>query len=769
MKYIILLIIFNFISNIIIPNEITQFVRQNFLDKDYINRTILEKNWDCIENFINNPKYLLSAFSNSGKFLGDFGFEEECLYNNSNSNNKNNTFKYYLLNFSLNFKSFVNTTQFKQLYFKNISNYFVGLCNLEICENFTRDLFNDENFKKFLINEAGILDKIYILESDDLKKNNNIFFYTFNTILLGYIIFMSLIQILEPLKKEKKIQIIKNILKNEEYLRDSEIEFIDENSENINTDKNKNLYTKKQCEKKLIKYYCFFNFDLIYNIKNLFNIINDVFIEKGLEKLTFIRFIMQYLVIYYFNIISLKYFPPKDQFQKNFYNGFFFVFFNKNCSFALIGYIILDASLMSYKLMSYIRRHYVYQGNTELDFLNILKFSYYLIPKFFTFVLIYLIFYIFGSYLNNFDFGTLFNFYHNFILENTLDNLNWFEKYIFPYKDFKSPFKNDNTVYSFLFVNIIINEFFSYIIVLILIYFSFKMKSNLYDKILLYSNLLLFFLIPFLLFFTIDIESLRFNMNLLYGQYYCFKCLIFFFPFYYLGTIVGIGYFFEKDNHSNITLEFTLTDEEGCNIPTMINYQFIKKFCVKNNLLKKILFYFTAITIVFIINIPFYIKSKIIFNNDDVDIDFDIENFKLKKDNFLDLLLYFYFIYEKTIYGFLFMALISLFLFYPKDDILYKIMLLHIFIPFQRLSHVFLCFSEVIVFSCYCIFRFQYSLTLTNFILISLGIFTINIIASLIFVILFEIPIRRFTQLFTRNIVDWDDYFKKEITNYDEK
>ena len=200
----------------------------------------------------------------------------------------------------------------------------------------------------------------------------------------------------------------------------------------------------------------------------------------------------------------------------------------------------------------------------------------------------------------------------------------------------------------------------------------------------------------------------------------------------------------------------------------MINYKFIKFFHFKLGWVNKMFFYFTAIFIFIIINIPFYIKSRQIFNNDDVDIDFTIENFKLKKNSNLDLYLYFSFVYEKTIYGFLFVALISSFLFYPNNDILNKIMLLRIFIPFQRISFVFLCFAEVITFSCYCIFKFQYTLNLTNFILISFGIFTINIFVSLLIVILIEIPIRRFVQQFNRNIIDWDDYFKKEITNYDE-
>ena len=241
------------------------------------------------------------------------------------------------------------------------------------------------------------------------------------------------------MNKEKKIYLIKNILKNEEYLRESEIE--EENNENINNDKIKNLYTKKQCEKKLRNYYFLFNFDLIYNTKNLFHIINDVFIEKGLEQLTFIRFIMQYLVIYYFNIVSLKYFPPKDQFQKNFYNVFIFVVLNKNCSNALIGYIILDSALMSFKLMSYIRRHYVYQGNTELNFFTLLKFSIYLIPKFITYIFIYFFFYRWGKYLYDSSFGTLFNYYHQMILKNAINNRYWFD-FLIPFNDFILSLKN---------------------------------------------------------------------------------------------------------------------------------------------------------------------------------------------------------------------------------------------------------------------------------------------------------------------------------------
>ena len=721
---------------------------------------ILKNNLKCIEYIIKNDSYYLSkTFTYSGKYLGDFGNEDECL--------RNEEYEYILLYFKLKISTFVNTTQFKQLYFKNRSNYFVGICNLKICENLTYEIFHDKNFTDFLENESGILHgKINYITSDDYKPSYPVLFWIFYTIIVIYILVILSISFCKGLNKEKKIYLIKNILKNEEYLRESEIE--EENNENINNDKIKNLYTKKQCEKKLRNYYFLFNFDLIYNTKNLFHIINDVFIEKGLEQLTFIRFIMQYLVIYYFNIVSLKYFPPKDQFQKNFYNGFIFVILNKNCSNALIGYIILDSALMSFKLMSYIRRHYVYKGNTELKFLTILRFSFYIIPKFITYVIIYLLFYRFGYILNNFKFGTMFNFYHKRILNDVFDKMNWFE-YILSYNDFISPLKNDyNHVNSFLFANIFLNEFFSYFIILILVYFSFKKKSNFFDKITLYSNLLIFFFLPFLLFFLTDFENFHFDIYLLYGQHICYKSLLFFFPFYYLGTIVGIGYFFEKDKKSNITLEFTLEDEEGSNIPTMINYKFIKFFHFKLGWVNKMFFYFTAIFIFIIINIPFYWKSTLIFNNDDVDIDFTIENFKLKKNSILDIILYFNFFYEKTIYGILFMALISLFLFYPNNDILNKIMLLRIFIPFQRISFVFLCFAEVITFSCYCIFKFQYTLNLTNFILISFGIFAINIFVSLLFVILIEIPIRRFVQQFNRNIIDWDDYFKKEITNYDE-
>ena len=756
MKYIILLIIFNFILGIIIPNEITSFIYDNFLE--YINLTIYKNNLECLKYFLNDSNSFSKVFSFSGKYLGDFGNEDECLYNKD-------YYYYSILYFDLDIPKFVNTTQFKQLYFKNITNYFIGLCNLKICSNLTQ-LFDDENFKYFLGNESGIVNgKINTATSDDYKTSYSILFWLFSILFSIYIIFILTISFCycECFKKEKKIYLIKNILKNEEYLRESDIE--EENNENINNDKIKNLYTKKQYEKKLRNYYLLFNFNLIYNIKNLFHIINDVFIEKGLEQLTFIRFIMQYLVIYYFNIVTLKYFPPKDQFQKNFYNGFIFVMLNKNCSYALIGYIILDSALMSYKLMSYIRRHYVYQGNTELNFRIICQFSIYLIPKFFTYIFIYFFFY--ADILSNINFGTLFNFYHQNILKNAFDNVNW-KELIFPYKDFISPLKNEQKVTLFLFVNIIVNEFLSYCIILILIYFSFKKKSNFFDKITLYSNLLLCILLPSLLFFVSDLENYSFNIRLLYGQNFCYKCLLFFFPFYYLGTIVGIGYFFEKDKNSNITLEFTLEDEEGSNIPTMINYKFIKLFYFKSEFAKKFFFYLIAISIIFFINIPFYIKSRQIFNNDDVDIDFTIENFKLKKNSNLDLYLYFSFVYEKTIYGFLFVALISSFLFYPNNDILNKIMLLRIFIPFQRLSHVFLCLAEVITFSCYCIFKFQYTLNLTNFILISFGIFTINIFVSLLIVILIEIPVRRFTQYFNRNIVDWDDYFKKEITNYDE-
>jgi hypothetical protein len=149
MKYIILLIIFDFILGIIIPNEITIYIFNNFLDKEYINFTKLFSNFECIESFLNNSNSLSKTFSYSGKYLGDFGNEEECLYNNKE-------YEYFLLYFDVDITKFVNTTQFKQLYFKNITNYFIGICNLKKCEKLMNELFTDKNFKDFLENESGI-------------------------------------------------------------------------------------------------------------------------------------------------------------------------------------------------------------------------------------------------------------------------------------------------------------------------------------------------------------------------------------------------------------------------------------------------------------------------------------------------------------------------------------------------------------------------------------------------------------------------------------
>ena len=108
-------------------------------------------------------------------------------------------------------------------------------------------------------------------------------------------------------------------------------------------------------------------------VQKLFTVSNDLYNNKGLESLAFIRCIVAFFIIYYYTFYALIYFPPKDQFNPNFFTSIWF-FFIRLSGMSFIGYIILDGTVMSFKLMCKIRNYFIYEVHSEISIILFLKF-----------------------------------------------------------------------------------------------------------------------------------------------------------------------------------------------------------------------------------------------------------------------------------------------------------------------------------------------------------------------------------------------------------
>ena len=100
----------------------------------------------------------------------------------------------------------------------------------------------------------------------------------------------------------------------------------------------------------------FFNFfDYTYNLKYLSYFKTKYYPDEGIAILSFFRFItMIFLTLNHCMYISYM-MPGADYLNENFYTSPFF-FLVKLPVFASTAWIILEASLTSYKLMSFIKK-----------------------------------------------------------------------------------------------------------------------------------------------------------------------------------------------------------------------------------------------------------------------------------------------------------------------------------------------------------------------------------------------------------------------------
>ncbi len=465
----------------------------------------------------------------------------------------------------------------------NISNFTITNCN-EISKGIDKDKswFNLVNiiyiiigikiiFGLFrIIKITGGYERYYLDNLEEQKKKNNI----------SLILIDSKIE--DDDLREKEVDENKELIKNE-----SKEKKTNKSSSNLTSDKNNNeikdiyfdyiygasakneynLYNpfydnqdNYPLKIKILKY-----IDIFDNLKTLTTLANKYYNSCNIKKINFLKCIVMFMAVVHKVMLSQMQLPSRNFLVYNFYKSFFFCFI-KLCAFSPIFWIVLDATTVGFKLMSYIKKKIGNNINNNLSFVSFLKFLLLLIPKI---VIFYLCFYF--LYINSDNLTiSLINLDHigpfihyNSIRNNTFTLRNTISKnytndiyeanytspkyaYLFPlwinYIDYLENYDlnkykipliegDDNlninnasnyTYYKFeksgykipspfltnteLFVNVYFNEFVLLIFMVIITYLSYKIRKKIFDYILLMINIFLYIL-PFFNFTPYNFEN----------------------------------------------------------------------------------------------------------------------------------------------------------------------------------------------------------------------------------------------------------------------
>jgi hypothetical protein len=274
----------------------------------------------------------------------------------------------------------------------------------------------------------------------------------------------------------------------------------------------------------------------------------------------------------------------------------------------------------------------------------------------------------------------------------------------------------------FQFMIFMTNLLYCYLIVILLVYLSFKIKSKVFD----------FFIIAILLINYLSnyiscksIEGYIININLLFGEQSSIKYTHLFFNYYFLGFLIGLSFFYNND----ITHENSLQ-----NWPIYKPFNFmhdIIRFIYLRSFTFKLLIIIVTIVIQFLLSASFFYYTK-----------FSILNaISSANENKLNLLDNIWHVYEKNIFAIAFGLM--LIVFYTFNSSVFKGFCNNtFFIVFNRISVGYYSFIEILINSIYCIIELEVQLNSTNILFITCGIIFYLIVSSIFLVILYEIPVK---------------------------
>lgn len=847
--------------------EFIKFANKYITDHDFLdfdNEHITKCIYEGIIEQLNDQDMLNTCIRGSGKALNDFGNEFECdsLYQSKA--------QYFTLHFSLiDSQTLTNKEDKIFMEFLGQHYFYIGLCVPKQCKEAIKYFMSNETYLKKLHDLATLSNfKVYYKDEVDeklgrVKKIYNItircyLYFNLLKLVIGIIRIIAMDKGYDGFydknyKSKSKIHSItpnledkdnENEKLNKEKEENKKIEEIGkqtnddikkQNSSLLAMDYNENindissaynqsinrsvvsddigLYNpfndnekKYPLYLKIIKILDFFD-----NVNILSTLSNRYYNSYQIKRLYIIRFVLMIMTILYQLVYSQMDLPYRNFVKREFYIKASFIII-KFCINSSTFWITLDAVIIGYKIMSFMKKEIKISNNNSLSFLSFFKFLLLVIPKFVVFFFAFVYLHIFSSQLTselcsgnkvyssflyyndtiqrrthsirqtNNDFkNILTNFipfklnYIDFIenvkkqddielLNNSTEDINNNTKsFYFDASGYElpSPFLTNTD----LFVNVYFNEFYLLVLFLFICYISYKLRSKIFDYIILIINICLFFL-PLLDLNKHQDKEVSYTLRHVLGQFYTEKYTHYFINFFYFGFLIGVMKFYYDEN-------VFYYKQKKRNISKLnLPFEFCEKIIMKIHKLK---FLFKRLILIFTIIILLLISSS--FNiyqlNSSDDNDNDNENqistpilFTTdgKKSK-----LYYLFLFEKNLCGIFFFIFLMIFIVYPKNANIIKLAERNGFIILERISFCFYCSFSYLIYAQFCVFIITLQLSYMNLFLNTLGMFLIIFAFSLVNAALFELPLRKVIKSFmNRNLEKrFSDFYDRNFSSSD--
>ena len=230
--------------------------------------------------------------------------------------------------------------------------------------------------------------------------------------------------------------------------------------------------------------------------------------------------------------------------------------------------------------------------------------------------------------------------------------------------------------------------FFCFNIFMVIFYICFKLKNKFFDYII--SSIFFFLFI----FTFINFESVRFQkytFNYLTGELLGFKYLHMFIIKYFMGVLGGLYYFYSNETILQNTIISSSSYLPFSYIFDYLIFIDIKRNLNENNFFSYPLIRCTKIIIFFLsllvqILLIYFFVIKIYFNNQEILLDFTI-----------DLKIYYF--YERYIYGFAFLIMIS-YLSLSKNNFIFKnVTESKLFMLIGRFNLTYFCIIDTVIYT----------------------------------------------------------------------
>ena len=667
------------------------------------NTTIIESfinDTNCI-NSLSNYKSQILHFS--GKSINDLGSCNLCYQYNMS---------YFIVTW------FHNDTLYNHSYYKELLSFFkkssfiTGICMIKNCSNILKQYFKNNSNPEFFIylSKYGILN----VEIDEIKKHDNnqekysIYFKICGIIFIVYSSFILLNSIMGRLYFN--------------YLREDDgpvtvIENYNQKNSNIFSNFSENTKWKE----KHIWYKIFKFFSVIKSIKFLIKEKNTFYDNSNLQVIDSFRVIFLFLFVLNQNYYTLEMIPNRFSGYNIFLQSTFFSFV-KYSTFSCDIIILLDGFILSYKYFNFVKKyesrslinHLIFFGNV---FTKTLSF-------YFIFCICYLL-------IDNFVIMIEKSDSFPYLYKNKITNRVCYHNpsyslipFYLNYLSYNSNSQSTNTCYRFFMLYS--TQVGCMIIILTIFYLSGRLRSSTKDLIISIVILIIGF---FSYFFAPSHEMpLYFTNTVILGDNTSYERIEIMFGGYFYGILGGIIYFYYCD----VISENQLKDHSPY-IPFQFCYVIMNKMDRIGSINRN---FFIILTIIIKVFLCFTYTINFAFINNGILIPFN---------SFYTFLFY----YEKKIFQLSYLIFMLLFLISVKSQFLKSLLWSNWTKFISRLGFVFLSNVHSFTYLFYSIYDIEFFMNLKNLFLFSIGLFVCNLFASLVIVILFEIPLRILYKKFT--------------------